>query len=143
MGEGCHRCVYNCIYAPGPATPPWDGSHILPRWHCPPPPPCGVVLSPGFCFDLIPTWVHTRALSAFICALQGSRGIYRVTLWTPHRLAIRLHATDAILRKVVQKERIEFGAANISLDIWAMDVDKHRLYLKNVCYDASKFVCWL
>ena len=55
-----HICMYMCIYAPGPATPPpppWDGSHILAPYEIfplPPPvvwwgcgtvplPPCGVV----------------------------------------------------------------------------------------------------
>ena len=31
------------IFAPGPATPPWDGSHILPPYEIFPFPPCGVV----------------------------------------------------------------------------------------------------
>ena len=50
-------------------------------WMCPP--------SPLFLFWL-ESYVGTAwVLSTFICALQGSRERYRVTLWTPRRLAIR------------------------------------------------------
>ena len=51
----------------------------------PPHPPT----NPLFWFWL-ESYVDTAwVLSTFICALQGSRERYRVTLWTPPRLAIR------------------------------------------------------